>query len=196
MKDEYGLNREQLGIDGLAVPTALRTIITWPATVLSEKCNDVTTFDHEYLYEFISNLVYTMLQNNGLGLAAPQIGLAKNIIVINKQWAGGYIPMLLINPEIADVTAKAAFTMNEGCLSVPGYFEDRSRYSGVIIKYQDAAGKHHLEEFYNQNAFVVQHEIDHLRGKVFTDDLSELKKGRIMKKIIKMKLGRRKHART
>lgn len=187
MIDQYGVDYKMLGISGAErlAPDRL-TIFTWPDPHLSEKTIDVTVFDG-YLKNTIANMVYTMLQNNGLGLAGPQVGFMQNVVIINKEFNGDYFPMVLINPKIEEISFKESFPMREGCLSVPGYFEDRERPSGVIVSYYNTKGKETIEEFRNQNAFVIQHEIDHLHGKVFVDHLSKLKLKRIIKKTLKKK---------
>jgi peptide deformylase len=156
-------------------------ILQWPNDeALHEQCEDVTEFDDRLLYT-IHDMLYTMLSSNGIGLAAPQVGILQRLITIqiepNK-------PLVLINPEIVEASEEL-FVFNEGCLSVPGYFEDRKRPARIVVKFQDEVGNHKEFEFRDLYAFCIQHEIDHLNGKVFVDGLSSLKTMRIKAKIKK-----------
>ena len=177
-------NVKQLGIHPPMLHDREQTLLYWPDKHLSEECLDVTTFDlgtHQVIYD----LVYTMLSKKGIGIAAPQIGWMLNIIIIEQVLKGLNTPIALINPKIVKTTDKELFTTNEGCLSVPGYYEERGRPSGVVVEYRLPNGKKTKTEFRGLNAFVVQHEIEHLEGKVFVDSLSKFKKGRVLKKIKK-----------
>ena len=98
-------------------------------------------------------------------------------------------PVPLVNPKIVEANETYTYKMTEGCLSVPGYYEKRARPQSVAIEYKSPTGKEQAKEFQGMAAFVVQHEIEHLEGKVFVDDLSNLKKDRIKKKV-KKNLGR------
>lgn len=153
----------------------------WPSNILREKCEDVVLFN-TYNAQFVYNMAYTMYRRNGIGLAAPQVGRLLNIIIIETLTL---IPM--INPRIVESDDKYTYSMDEGCLSVPGYYEKRSRAQRIVVEYKNVSGVEKKTEFQGMAAFLVQHEMDHLNGKVFVDDLSTLKKDRIKKKIKKFK---------
>lgn len=172
-------------------------IVLWPDKRLSRTCEDVTEFDDQ-LRSFVASMLVTMKAEAGLGLAAPQVGINKNILAIDiplsmqKPTTGTetpevesvYRPFVVINPKILEVDEKM-FKWEEGCLSVPGYFEDRERPWRIVVEYFNDDGRKHTTEFTNLFAFAIQHEMDHLEGKVFVDGLSRLKQDRVKKKMIK-----------
>lgn len=172
-----------LGIDSNLEPTH-RPLVYWPDSRLSNKCEDVTIFDEE-VEQLVYDLVLAMRTRDGIGLAAPQLGRQLNVIVIEQLWEGKNHPLALINPVVIDVDDSISFTTNEGCLSVPGYYEERSRPYSVVVEYYNPTGNEKVIELQNMNAFVLQHELDHLYGKVFVDGLSKLKQGRILNKVKK-----------
>lgn len=105
-------------------------------------------------------MVQTMLENNGIGLAAPQVNISKRIIVVlidNK------IPKVMINPEIV-IYSKEMTSLKEGCLSIPDKFIDKSRPRDIKVKYRDISGHPRYEMYTGLNSRVIQHEIDHLNG--------------------------------
>ena len=112
-----------------------------------------------------ASLVTTMISSQGVGLAAPQCGILKQIIVvlINQE------PKVFINPEITN-TSKEKEVGEEGCLSIPETFIKKERYSQITIKYRDLKGHPHLETYEGFTARVIQHEIDHLYGILMTSD--------------------------
>lgn len=157
-------------------------ILRWPEDEsLHEKCVDVTQFD-DNLVMTAFDMLHTMRTHNGVGLAAPQVGLLYNMITI---WIEDTKPLVLVNPKITEASEEL-FEFNEGCLSVPGYFEDRKRPNRIVVKFQDVhTGEPKEFEYRGLYAFAIQHEIDHLNGKLFVDGLSMLKKSRIKAKIKK-----------
>lgn len=157
-------------------------ILTYPNPVLHQISDAVTVFDEE-LKEFCASMLITMKTGKGLGLAAPQVGVMKRIITvcIDEKY-----PLVFVNPEIVSVSEET-FPFREGCLSVPGYFEERSRAKNITLKFQDNLGVDYQNDLSDEHAFCVQHEIDHLNGRVFIDDLSPLKKDRIKEKIKKLR---------
>lgn len=157
-------------------------ILKWPDDErLHTKSKDVVVFD-EHLEQLGHDLLHTMKVSNGVGLAAPQTGNMINVIAI---WIEPERPMVLVNPIIV-YSSETLFEFNEGCLSVPGYFEDRKRPEKIAVIFRDVKGGHHDLEFNSLYAFCVQHEIDHLEGKVFVDGSSLLKKSRIKSKMKKV----------
>lgn len=161
----------------------LLDILVWPNDVLSRPCDDVMDFDDE-LQQLVVDMIHTMEHRLGIGLAAPQIGVSSNVIIIVNNHGPDVVPLTLINPQLIEV-AEAKFQWDEGCLSVPGYYEMRKRPNRVVVQYQDVSGNEHQSEFIGLWAFVVQHEIDHLNGKVFVDTLTPLKKKRVTNKVRK-----------
>jgi peptide deformylase len=160
-------------------------ILNWPDDQLHQVSADVTEFIPE-LEQLGTNLLMTMKTRNGVGLAAPQCGVLLNVIAI---WIEEKQPMVLVNPKIT-YASDDLMKFEEGCLSVPGYFEDRERPRTIQVVFQDVKGEKHDVEFNNLYAFCIQHELDHLAGKLFIDGSSELKKDRIrarMRKVAKKK---------
>lgn len=155
-------------------------VLTWPDERLHQKSEDVTEFNEE-LEELVGDLFATMVAYEGVGLAAPQVGVLKNIIVIRLE---ADQPVVFINPVI-EVLNNKTFEFEEGCLSVPGHFEKRKRPEHISVKFQDTKGEHHEVQFLNLYAFAILHEYDHLQGKVFVDGASFFKRGRIEKKMKK-----------
>jgi len=123
-----------------------------------------------------------MKAENGIGLSAPQVGVLKNVIAI---WIDETQPYVFVNPKIATASVDL-FKVKEGCLSVPGYFEDRERPRHITLEFFDTVGVKHEVAFSDLSAFCIQHEIDHLNGKLFIDHSSELKRDRIKARIKKV----------
>jgi len=175
-------NPDVLGISRKLTPIH-QPLIYWPDSRLSEKCKNVTIFNDE-IGQLIFDLAFTMTRMNGIGIAAPQIGKLINIIIIEEQLDYSH-PIVLINPKILKVNETYSYKMTEGCLSVPGYYEERSRPQSVTIEYNTPSGGKRTKQFQGLAAFVAQHEMDHLEGKMFVDELSKLKQGRVLKKMKK-----------
>ncbi len=161
----------------------LRDIVVWPNDILTCPCNVVIDFDDD-LQQLVADMIHTMQHWLGIGLAAPQIGVSSNVIVIVNDHGPDVVPLSLINPQLIEV-AEDKFQWDEGCLSVPGYYEARKRPNRVVVQYQDVSGNEHQSEFVGLWAFVIQHEMDHLNGKVFVDTLTPLKKKRVKNKVRK-----------
>jgi peptide deformylase len=172
-------------------------ILVWPNEILSQPCNDVEEFD-DSIRQLVNDMFYTMETNRGVGLAAPQIGKSLNIFVIQYDTeydeidgtalttkTGRSPRYVFINPKIVEVDDTYQFAWDEGCLSVPGYYEKRKRPQRIVIEYQNEFGTKATKEFQGFIAFAIQHEYDHLQGKIFVDDLSNLKKDRVKNKIKK-----------
>jgi peptide deformylase len=156
-------------------------VLVWPDKRLRVQCKVVTIFDHN-LQRLASDMFATMRYNNGVGLAAPQVAIHLNVIAVWLEENAEQI--FLANPKIVE-ESEDLFAWNEGCLSVPGYFEDRRRPNIISVTFQDIVGKEHTQKFEGLIAFAIQHEIDHLRGKVFVDEASQFKKSRIKEKVKK-----------
>lgn len=162
-------------------PTRLKILI-WGNSILSQHANSVKEFDDD-LSQLLVDMHHTMVSKNGVGLAAPQVGILQRVITIQVEKDKKFF---LINPEILERNDEP-FMINEGCLSTPGYFEKRSRPNKITIGYQDIFKNEKVSVFEGLYAFVIQHELDHLEGKVFVDGLSQLKTEIIKRKINKNK---------
>jgi peptide deformylase len=161
----------------------------YPDPSLHMECEDITRFDDKenfHLQQLFINMAYTMVKNNGIGIAAPQVGVFANLIVLLVQNPGSEKPgpLALINPKIIS-SSKDVFKWEEGCLSVPGFYEERERPKTVVVQYKTLAGEDKEMEFNGLYAFSVQHEIDHLHGQLFIDNLSVFKRKFSVEKKIK-----------
>ena len=142
--------------------------------VLRRKADPIDEFDGD-LKELAEDMVDTMYEADGVGLAAPQIGLSVRILVADADHAEDRsTARVFINPEILE--ADGTWKMEEGCLSIPGIRADVVRPERIVVKYLDLDGNEHTEEMHEMWARVLQHEIDHLDGKLFIDYLSQIKK--------------------
>ena len=164
----------------------LLPVYTWPHKILQQPAKPVTDFNDEELSTIIIDMLLTLTAHNALGIAGPQVGIDKQIIVIHIPYDENDKPIYLINPKITEQSVEL-FEMDEGCLSVPGYYEKGVRPKEITVEYFNEFGKKKTEKFVDKHAFVIQHEIDHLNGKVFIEHLSDFKKQRIKKKINKIK---------
>jgi peptide deformylase len=146
--------------------------------------------DYPNLKELIDNMYETMYAADGVGLAAPQIDLSLQLVVIGfrpyDEKTDTYGPEderhTLINPEILESKGDMEY-FNEGCLSIPDIHEDVLRPNTIVLRYYDENWQEHTEEIKGMFARVAQHEIDHLHGKVFTDHLSALRKSLIHRRM-------------
>lgn len=162
--------------------------------VLRKECEDIEK-DYEGLHQLIADMYETMEASEGVGLAAPQIGRNINLIVIDADVLGEDFPeckgkrLTLINPEI-EILDGEKVTRSEGCLSVPGLSENVSRVEHIILNWLDEDFNEHEEEMSGFLSRIVQHEMDHLEGKLYTDRLSPLRKQLIRKKLSDITEGR------
>jgi peptide deformylase len=164
---------------------AIRKILKFPDQDLRIKAKPVETFDDE-LKTLTDDMFETMHSVNGIGLAATQIGVAKQVAVIDISPEKNE-PLVIINPEIKILDPSKKEDYDEGCLSVPGFFETISRPSDIQLSYQDLNGQKQEIKPEGLLTKVVQHELDHLNGRLFVDHISELKRRRIRNKIVKQK---------
>lgn len=152
--------------------------------VLRTPSAPVTTFNGQ-LRDLVRDMIETMCAAPGIGLAANQIGVAKQVAVIDLSVGEESDSVLvLVNPEILD--RRGDLTEEEGCLSVPDFTEDVTRPSWVKVRFQDLDGKPRELEADDLLARAVAHEVDHLKGLLYLDYLRGLKKERILKKIRKL----------
>lgn len=174
-------------------------IFTYPAPVLKKIAKPVIEFNDE-LAELCHNMLHTMYHAPGIGLAAPQVGISQRIFVMDIDFdreevtrADGEIehqyenlnPRIIINPEFDNKEGEILY--EEGCLSVPGVYEQVKRAEKVTLHYQDVKGERHSLEAEGLLSVCLQHENDHLDGIVFLERLSMIKKNLLMKKFLKTK---------
>ena len=163
---------------------ALRDIIILPDKRLRQESEPVKAVDAE-VRALVDDMFETMYKAPGVGLAAIQVGVAKRIVTVDtakkdepKQ------PQVFINPEVV-WTSEEKSTYEEGCLSIPEYYEEVERPQQVKVRFIDLAGRAQEVEANGLLATVLQHEIDHTNGILFIDHISKLKRDRVIKKFIK-----------
>jgi peptide deformylase len=165
---------------------AILDILTAPDPILKKKADPVDDVTDE-IRTLLDDMLETMYDAPGIGLAAPQVGVLKRVIVIDV--AGDDeepAPMKMINPEVLWASDETGI-YEEGCLSVPKSFSEVERPERVKIKYLDETGTSHEIDADGLLATCVQHEIDHLEGTLFIDHISRIKRSMIMRKLTKMK---------
>jgi peptide deformylase len=167
----------------------VREIIIWPDPVLKEVAQPVDRVD-DSIRRLLDDMAETMYAADGVGLAAPQIGVTKRVIVIDTSPRQPEQKLVhLVNPEIVLAEGKMVFT--EGCLSIPGEAEDVERAARVVVRALDYHGKpFEIEASEDLLAVALQHEHDHLQGTMFVDHLSSLKRDLIKRRMKKLKLER------
>ena len=156
-------------------------ILEFPDPRLRKKATPVSDVDYE-LRTLIDNMFETMYAAPGIGLAATQVNVHKRLLVADVS-ANGDEPYALINPVILE--KDGVQVSEEGCLSVPGYYEEVERAEHIRVRYLDRSGQQTEMEAAGLLAVCIQHEMDHLDGKLFVDYLSEAKRQRIRKKLVK-----------
>ena len=155
-------------------------ILTFPDPRLRKVASPVTKFDKS-LEKLVSDMLQTMYEGGGVGLAASQVNVHKRVIVIDISEDKGD-PMIFINPEFKILDDKSLLSCKEGCLSVPGIEEEITRPDNIYLTWQDIHGNKYEESPSGLLTVCIQHEIDHLEGKLMVDYLSPLKRDRIRKK--------------
>lgn len=157
--------------------------------VLRQEAEDIEP-DYPALKELVANMYETMYHSDGVGLAAPQIGLPISVIVIDGSVLGDKFPeckdlkLILINPDMEIIEDSAPVSREEGCLSLPGLSEPVKRHEHVRLNWLDENFEEHEKEFTGFAARIIQHEYDHLLGTVYTDRINPIRK-----QMIKSKLG-------
>jgi peptide deformylase len=165
---------------------AIREIITIPDKQLRLKSERVEKIDAG-IKKLVQDMFETMYDAPGIGLAAIQVGIAKRVVTMDlskKEKEDEAKPLVFINPEIT-WSSEEKNTYEEGCLSIPEYYEEVERPAEVKVKYLDLDGKSHEITAKGLFATCLQHEIDHTNGVLFIDYLSKLKRDRVIKKFTK-----------
>ena len=160
---------------------ALLSILRYPDSRLHKVAVPVTVFD-DPLKRLVANMAETMYEAPGIGLAATQVDIHRQLIVIDVSERRDSL-VVLINPEI--VEASGVSDIEEGCLSVPGIYDTLERAERVKVRAHDQNGNQFTLEAQGVLAVCIQHEMDHLKGKVFVESLSQLKQQRIRARLAK-----------
>jgi len=163
---------------------AVRPILVIPDPRLRSVADEVEVVDDD-IRALAKDMLDTMYDAPGIGLAAPQIGVMKRVVVMDLAKEGEKPePIVMVNPEIEAVSEETQVT-EEGCLSIPELYYEVERPARVTVKYTDLDGKEVVKEATDRFAVCVQHEIDHLDGVLYIDYLSRLKRDRVIKKFDK-----------
>lgn len=147
--------------------------------ILRKKTELITDFAGTYLYDLVTEMTTIMREERGIGLAANQAGISKAICIIDITQGKNPVEVF-INPEILSQSDLIDF--EEGCLSIPGVSATTKRFSKIKVKYQDIDGNLKEEDMDGLRAIAIQHEVDHLNGKLYVDKLSRLKRDITLKK--------------
>jgi len=160
----------------------IREIVTYPDKILKKKSKDVERFDKE-LHTLLDDMYETMIEKKGIGLAAIQIAVPLNALIINLSDEEGNQSkddlIEVINPKI--LLQEGITTYTEGCLSVPEYYDDVERSKWIKVEYFDRFGNKIEKEYDDLMAIAFQHETDHLKGHLFIEKLSFLKRKKFEK---------------
>jgi len=151
-------------------------IVRYPADILRQKTVPVTEFDAN-LATLAQDMITTMIEGRGIGLAAPQVGSLLSLFVAQ---ADDGKPLIFVNPEIIG-TSLETVPYEEGCLSIPGMYEEVIRPEAVVIQAYNEKGRPFKRECDGLLARIIQHELDHLKGVLFIDYLTQMKRDRLLK---------------
>ncbi|RYZ93969.1 MAG: peptide deformylase [Sphingobacteriaceae bacterium] len=169
-------------------------IIAYGDPVLKKKATAIDPEEYPHIKQLVDDMFETMYGARGVGLAAPQIGLSMRVFVVDATVFDDEEPQLkdfkkaFINAQVIEETGEE-WAFNEGCLSIPEVREDVYRKPTIKISYYDENWKHHEETISGLAARVIQHEYDHIEGKLFTDKLSPLRKRLIQKRLTDISKG-------
>ena len=158
-------------------------ILEFPDPRLTTVARDVDTFD-DSLKKLVQDMTETMYSANGIGLAATQVNVHKRLLVLDVSENQDQ-PRVYINPQILD--SEGDQVHEEGCLSVPGIYASVSRAENITLRAQDLDGNSFEEKLTGLHSVCVQHEMDHLIGRLFVDYLSPLKRNMVRKKLEKQR---------
>lgn len=171
----------------------VKTISVYGSRVLRQEAQPVDK-NYEGLETLIEDMFVTMREAEGVGLAAPQVGLSLRLFVLDASPFAEHDPALkdfrrvVLNPEIVEYLGEP-ISMSEGCLSVPGIQENVERPEGVRVRYQDASFAMVEEDLHGMPARIFQHEYDHLQGRVFVDHLNPMRRRLLHGKLKRMARG-------
>ena len=162
----------------------IKPLIILPDPILRQVSKPIETVDGE-VRKLADDMLETMYDAPGIGLAAIQIGVARRMLVLDVSKDGeDKKPLVFINPEIvASTDARSVY--EEGCLSIPDYYAEVERPAGITVRHLDRDGKEQLTEADGLLATCLQHEIDHLNGVLFIDHISKLKREMVIRKFTK-----------
>lgn len=156
-------------------------LVYWPADILKRVSEPLTEAPDRQL---VDTMVAVMRQHNGAGLSAVQIGHLKRLIVVDS---GALGPQVVVNPILLEGSS-AKVKRREGCLSVPGVFEEVLRHESIVISYYDSGFQlHEKKTFHGFMAHVLQHEMEHLDGKLYLDHLTAAKRSTILGNMQKLR---------
>ena len=162
----------------------IKPLIILPDPILRQVSKPIETMDSE-VKKLADDMLETMYDAPGIGLAAIQIGVARRMLVLDVSKDGeDKQPLVFINPEIVSST-DARSVYEEGCLSIPDYYAEVERPAGITVKHLDRDGKEQLTDADGLLATCLQHEIDHLNGVLFIDHISKLKREMVIRKFTK-----------
>ncbi len=164
-----------------------RPILLHPDPRLKQVCAPVSDLS-DARRALAEDMLATMYDAPGIGLAAPQVGVLERLIVIDcvKEEGEPPRPLVMFNPEVI-ASSDEVSTYEEGCLSIPEHYADVTRPAGVQVRWIDESGSERMEEFAGLWATCVQHEIDHLDGKLFIDRIGAMRRQVITRKMVKLK---------
>ena len=160
----------------------IREIVVYPDKRLKKVSKPIETFDDK-LHNLLDDMYETMIAKGGIGLAAIQVGVDLQALIINlvrddeKQYKEDLVEV--INPKILEADGEIVY--QEGCLSVPGYYDDVKRAEHIKVSFFDRHGKEYIKEYKDLMAIAFQHEMDHLNGHLFIEKLSFLKRKKFEK---------------
>lgn len=161
---------------------AVREIVTWPDARLKSENETVSVFDAR-LQSLLDDMVDTMYAADGIGLAAPQVGVSLRVFVVDPEPGNPEVrPRFFVNPELVEADGEVLF--EEGCLSVPGEVIEISRSERLRVAAQDRDGHRFEIDADGVLAIALQHELDHLEGKLIVDRLSSIKREMLRKKML------------
>ena len=164
---------------------AVLEIVTYPNSVLTRRAEEVEKVDRE-IRKLISDMVDTMYVNGGVGLAAPQVGVSKRVVVVDvRLYDPSTFLISIVNPEV--IAEGEEVVHEEGCLSVPGCVEGIKRRKWIKVRGLNERGREIEVEGEGMLAICLQHEIDHLNGKVILDRMSRVKRDLFKKRLQKAK---------
>ena len=166
---------------------ALLTVRTFPDPILKQKATPIERFDPS-LETLAENMLETMYESNGIGLAANQVGILKQMVVVDilsgQEDRTQRDPHVFVNPKILQTTGETVY--EEGCLSVLEFTAEVKRAAQITLAYQDVQGNTHQLEAQGLKAICIQHELDHLNGILFIDHLPLLKQKMVKKRLAKL----------